>query len=164
MRSFISEVLQHLESSSRDISKCTFILPSKRAGLFLKELIKTQLTPPSFLPEIFSIEEFIEELSNLRNLSTIEVLFEFYTLYRDVTPAKEAEPFGRFSRWASIIVQDFNEIDRNLIATGKIFKYLDAIDDINHWSLDPRPTKMIKGYLKFWEKIELYYNRNYLRI
>ena len=159
MRSFISEVLQHLASSSRDISKCTFILPNKRAGLFLKESIKIQLTPPSFLPEIFSIEEFIEELSNLRNLSTIEVLFEFYTLYRDVTPAKEVEPFGRFSRWASIIVQDFNEIDRNLIETGKIFKYLDAIDDINHWSLDPRPTKMIKGYLKFWEKIELYYNK-----
>ena len=159
MRNFISEVLQHLASSNRDISKCTFILPSKRAGLFLKESIKGHLTAPSFFPEIFSVEEFIEELSNLRNLSNIEILFEFYSLYRGVTPAKEVEPFGRFSRWASIIIQDFNEIDRNLIATDKIFKYLDAIDDINHWSLDPRPTKMIKGYLKFWNKIELYYNK-----
>ena len=159
MRSFISEVLQHLVSSNRDISKCTFILPSKRAGLFLKESIKTRLTAPSFLPEIFSIEDFIEELSNLKSLSTVEVLFEFYNLYRDITPIKEVEPFGRFSRWASIIIQDFNEIDRNLIPTTKIFKYLDAIHDINHWSLDPRPTKMIRGYLKFWEKIELYYNK-----
>ena len=159
MRNFISEVLQHLASSNKDISKCTFILPSKRAGLFLKESTKAHLKAPSFLPEIFSVEEFVEELSNLRNLSTIEVLFEFYSLYREITPDKEVESFGRFSRWASIVIQDFNEIDRNLIAPGKIFKYLDAIDDINHWSLDPRPTKMIKGYLKFWEKIEIYYNK-----
>ena len=152
MRNFISEVLQHLASSNRDISKCTFILPSKRAGLFLKQSLKTNLNAPSVLPEIYSIEEFIEELSKLKIIDNIESLFEFYNIYKGLTPLKELESYSRFSSWASVILQDFNEIDRNLIPPNKIFNYLDAIHDINHWSLETAPTRMVKNYLKLGMK------------
>ena len=158
MHSFIDNVVRQVISSQKKISKCTFILPSKRAGLFLKQSIKTNLKGPSILPEIYSIEEFIEQLSQLKNIDNIEALFEFYNIYKDLTPLKDLEPFSRFSRWASVMLQDFNEIDRNLIPPNKIFNYLDAIHDINHWSLDSTPTKMVKDYLKFWKKINLYYN------
>ena len=60
MHSFIDNVVRQVISSQKKISKCTFILPSKRAGLFLKQSIKTNLKSPSILPEIYSIEEFIE--------------------------------------------------------------------------------------------------------
>ena len=158
MHSFIDSVVKEVISSQKKISKCTFILPSKRAGLFLKQSLKTNLNAPSILPEIYSIEEFIEELSRLKIIDNIEALFEFYNIYKSLTPLKELEPYSRFSSWASVILQDFNEIDRNLIPPNKIFNYLDAIHDINHWSLDTAPTRMVKGYLKFWNKINLYYN------
>ena len=158
MHSFIDTVVKRIISSQKKISKCTFILPSKRAGLFLKQSLKINLKAPSILPEIYSIEEFIEQLSQLKNIDNIELVFEFYNIYKDLTPLKDLESFSRFSRWASVILQDFNEIDRNLISPNKIFNYLDAIHDINHWSLDSTPTKMVKDYLKFWKKINLYYN------
>ena len=135
MHSFIDNVVRQVISSQKKISKCTFILPSKRAGLFLKQSIKTNLKGPSILPEIYSIEEFIEQLSQLKNIDNIELVLEFYNIYKDLTPLKDLESFSRFSRWASVILQDFNEIDRNLISPNKIFNYLDAIHDINHWSL-----------------------------
>ena len=158
MYGFIDKVIERILSSEKKIHKCTFILPSKRAGLFLKQSLKTNLKAPSILPEIYSIEEFIEQLSQLKNIDNIEVLFEFYNVYKNLVPLKDLETFSRFSRWASVILQDFNEIDRNLISPNKIFNYLDAIHDINHWSLDSAPTKMVKDYLKFWKKINLYYN------
>ena len=157
MHSFIDSVVKEVISSQKKISKCTFILPSKRAGLFLKQSLKTNLNAPSVLPEIYSIEEFIEELSKLKIIDNIESLFEFYNIYKGLTPLKELESYSRFSSWASVILQDFNEIDRNLIPPNKIFNYLDAIHDINHWSLETAPTRMVKNYLKFWNKINLYY-------
>ena len=157
MHSFIDSVVKEVISSQKKISNCTFILPSKRAGLFLKQSLKTNLNAPSVLPEIYSIEEFIEELSKLKIIDNIESLFEFYNIYKGLTPLKELESYSRFSSWASVILQDFNEIDRNLIPPNKIFNYLDAIHDINHWSLETAPTRMVKNYLKFWNKINLYY-------
>ena len=65
MHSFIDNVVRQVISSQKKVSKCTFILPSKRAGLFLKQSIKTNLNGPSILPEIYSIEEFIEQFNGV---------------------------------------------------------------------------------------------------
>ncbi|HCL08212.1 MAG TPA: PD-(D/E)XK nuclease family protein, partial [Flavobacteriaceae bacterium] len=158
MHSFIFEVLKKLISKGYVISQLTFVLPNKRAGLFLKKELAKQATPPIFLPEIISIESFVEEVSQLKQLNNIEALFEFYALYASTTPRKETEPFDRFSKWATIVLQDFNEIDRHLVDPTKIFKYLSAIQEINHWSLDPNPTDMIKGYLRFWKQVGRHYD------
>ena len=85
MHSFIDSVVKEVISSQKKISKCTFILPSKRAGLFLKQSLKTNLNAPLVLPEIYSIEEFIEELSKLKIIDNIESLFEFYNIYLNHT-------------------------------------------------------------------------------
>ena len=158
MHSFIFEVLKKLISKGHDISQLTFVLPNKRAGLFLKKELAKQATPPIFLPEIISIESFVEEVSQLKQLNNIEALFEFYAIYTSTTPSKETETFDRFSKWATIVLQDFNEIDRHLVDPTKIFKYLSAIQDINHWSLGPNRTDMIRGYLRFWEQVARHYD------
>jgi len=157
MRSFIYDVLQRVKSQGDDLSKHTFILPSKRAGVFLKHELAKQLDKPQFLPEIISIESFVEELSQLKPVNTLEILFEFYTIYTTVTPEDEQDGFDRFSKWAPTVLQDFNEIDRYLIEPTTIFNYISAVQEINHWSLDPNATEMMKGYLHFWKKIRVYY-------
>ena len=157
MHSFIFEVLKKLISKGHVIPQLTFVLPNKRAGLFLKREIARQVTPPTFLPEIISIESFIEEVSQLKQLNNTEALFEFYALYVSTTPREDAESFDRFSKWSSTVLQDFNEIDRHLVEPTKIFKYLSAIQEINHWSLDPNPTKIMKGYLRFWKQVARHY-------
>jgi len=157
MGSFISDILKELKNQEKDFSRLTFILPNKRAGLFLKQELSNYIDKASFLPEICSIESFIEELSQLRKISSIELLFEFYSVYKNLTPKDKVEPFDQFSKWATIVVQDFNEIDRYLVSPPKIFDYISEVQKMNHWSLDPNPTKMIKGYLYFWQQIKEYY-------
>ena len=159
MTSFIYDVLKDLEIHSKDVSKLSLILPNKRAGIFLKmEWSKLNKTT-GFLPEIIAIETFIEELSQLRFLSNTELIFEFYEVYLELTPLKERDSFDSFSKWAPIVLQDFNEIDRYLIPQNQIFEYLSAIQEINHWSLEPNSTPLIKGYLSFWKKVHTYYTK-----
>ena len=159
MTSFIYDVLKDLELHSRDISKIRLILPNKRAGLFLKSEWASISKTTGFLPEIISIEHFIEELSQLRLLSNTELVFEFYKVYLELTPSHERDSFDSFSKWAPIVLQDFNEIDRYLIPQEQIFEYLTAIQELNHWSLDANATPLIKGYLSFWKKVDSYYSR-----
>jgi len=159
MTSFIYDVLKDLETHSKDASKLSLILPNKRAGIFLKmEWAKLNKTT-GFLPEIIAIETFVEELAQIRLLSNTELIFEFYEVYLELTPINERDTFDSFSKWAPIVVQDFNEIDRYLIPQHQIFEYLSAIQELNHWSLDSNSTPLIKGYLSFWNKIHTYYTK-----
>ncbi|MBN4070674.1 PD-(D/E)XK nuclease family protein [Olleya sp. AH-315-F22] len=157
MTSFIYDVLKGLKKKEVNISELTFILPSKRAGLFLKNELSKAYSKTLFSPIILSIEEFVEELSQLKQLSNIELLFEFYGVYLTVSSKESLDTFDAFSKWAQILLQDFNEIDRYLIPQEQIFNYLSAIQDLNHWSLENNQTLLIKNYLSFWGKLNALY-------
>jgi len=157
MASFIHDVLIHLQQKSVDFSQLTFVLPSKRAGTFLKHDLSRVSTKPLFSPVIISIEEFVEELSQLQKIPNLELLFEFYEVYCLTTPEDQRDNFDSFLKWAQILLQDFNEIDRYLIDPKHIFDYLSAIKDINHWSVEENQTPLIKHYLSFWKNLNSYY-------
>ncbi len=160
MVSFIHEVIIDLQSQKANLSKITFVLPSKRAGLFLRETISKLVDETIFAPDILSIEEFVEKISNYQYALNAELLFQFYESYLKHTPEKDREPFDKFSKWATILIQDFNEIDRFLIEQDKVFEYLSAIKEIEHqhWSLDESPTQYVQNYLLFWKRLKLYYH------
>ena len=157
MANFIFNVLEDLKKNGENLSQITFILPSKRAGLFLKHQIHKVIDDTIFSPEIISIEDFVEEISHLKTLSNTELLFEFYNTYSALTKANARDSFEVFSKWAQILLQDFNEIDRYLIPQKNIFDYLSAIQDLKHWSLEPNKTEFVKNYLSFWNKLHEYY-------
>ncbi|MCL8008234.1 PD-(D/E)XK nuclease family protein [Gelidibacter japonicus] len=158
MRSFLKEVIDDIQKKELDISQLTFILPSKRAGTFLKDILSHSISKTTFAPEILSIEEFVESLSDLSYASNTELLFEFYLVYTQLTPEPQRDTFDQFSKWGQLLLQDFNEIDRYLIDPDHIFDYLKSIKELNHWSLSEQQTPYIKNYLAFWNRLKIYYN------
>ncbi len=157
MISFISQVLQELLKQPTHISNLTFVLPSKRAGAFLKKEIGNLVKKPVFSPKVLSIEEFTENVSQLKSIDSVTTLFEFYAVYKACTPKDQTEDFENFTNWAQTLLHDFNEIDRYLISPEAIFDYLSEIQDINHWSLHEEKTDLVKNYLLFWKKLPEYY-------
>jgi hypothetical protein len=157
MISFIKSVLVDLQKKHLKLEDLYFILPSKRAGVFLKHHLSTLIVQPIFAPQILSSEEFVEELSGLQNLPNTDLLFRLYETYKALTNEEEQESFESFSKWAQILLQDFNEIDRYLIPQEHIFDYLNAIKELHHWSLDPDQTDLVKNHLKFWKQLKNYY-------
>ena len=143
------------------LTDTTIILPNKRAKVFLIEALKKQTNNTIFSPEIISIEDFIQDVAGIRTIDSVELLFEFYTVYLKITD-KEPESFETFANWAKTLLQDFNEIDRYLLESDKILNYLENIKEIEHWSVDDtKRTDLIENYLAFWKKLPNYYNSFY---
>ena len=159
MKTFLQEVVDAIHEQEAAISELILILPSIRAGLFLKELIKkTYANQTLFAPEVISIEEFITTLSELQPIDNTTALFEFYNTYLQTHTDQEKEEFESFTPWAQTLIYDFNEVDRYLLDPKDFFNYLSGIKELeNHWYLQPEKTPLVSRYVSFWEKLEDYY-------
>ncbi len=157
MVSFISGVLKELISSEENISETIFILPSKRAGSFLLKELSALGAHHIFAPKVYSIEEFTEVISEAKTVDNTITLFEFYKVYKAITPEEAQEDFETFTAWAQSLIHDFNEIDRYLIDYKKFFNYLADIQDLKHWSIQEPKTELINNYLAFWKSLPAYY-------
>ncbi len=157
MQTFLEETVSKIIKSNVDISSSTFILPSKRAGGFLLNILKKTITKTLFAPKIISIEEFVEELSGITIINPTELLFKSYKIYLKIAPDQEKDSFDIYSTWASTLLNDFNEIDRYLIQPKQFFNYLSSIQDINHWYLKDEKSELIENYLKFWNSLFEFY-------
>lgn len=160
MQSFLEEVVSEVVQEYDSLEDVIFVLPSKRAGTFLRNAIAATTKKTAFAPQIYSIEEFIEKVSGLVYASNTHQLFQLYTTYIKNTE-KEKDNFFTFSKWGQTLLQDFNEIDRYLIDAKKLFSNLASIQEINHWSVQSEKTKMMQDYLDFWNNLDqLYFDFN----
>ncbi|QQX77715.1 MULTISPECIES: PD-(D/E)XK nuclease family protein [Aequorivita] len=157
MLTFLQEALADIKNSLSDISEITFILPSKRAGGFLLNELKKNSDTTLFAPKIWSIEEFIEELSGLKIIDNTELLFKSYEAYLSTDSIKEKEDFESYSTWAITLLNDFNEIDRYLVDHIQFFNYLASIKTLERWGVKEEKTELINNYLQFWESLPGFY-------
>ncbi|WP_273568457.1 PD-(D/E)XK nuclease family protein [Maribacter halichondriae] len=157
MQSFIAEIVDEVLKKEGSIEDLVFVLPSKRAGTFLRNAIAKKANRTLYVPEIYSIEDFVEKVSGLAYASNTKLVFELYQTYLKNTSG-EKESFFSFSKWGQTLLQDFNEIDRHLVDPKAIFGNLAAVQEIGHWSLRTQKTEMMENYLRFWNNIESIYN------
>ena len=91
---FIKNVVQDLIRKKYPISDCTFILPNKRSGLFLKREISRASNKTIFSPLIYDIDEFMSMISGVEKVSETELLFDFYKVYEETTNVDKKESEG----------------------------------------------------------------------
>lgn len=160
MKTFISETLQDILSNTKSLENVKIVLPSKRAKVFVKKELKDKISL-GFFPDILSIEELIEEISEIQQVDNIQLLFEFYNIYK--SEEEQAITFDSFSSWAFTVLQDFNEIDQHLIDANDIFLYIRDIERLKKWSVKGtlNETDLIKNHNFFLQKLNNYYVKLY---
>jgi len=156
MRSFLEEVVLEVCQEHDTFEHIIFILPSKRGGVFLRNALAKTITRNLFAPQILSIESFVEKISGLTLASHTKQLFELYAIYLKITSGEKTD-FYSFSKWASTLLQDFNEIDRHLVDATRLFSNLTDIQEISHWSPEFKRTQMMEDYLLFWNQLQPLY-------
>ncbi len=159
MVTFIQETLADIKKTFSDISEITFILPSKRAGGFLMNELKKDIDKTQFAPHICSIEEFVEDISNLSIIDNTELLFKSYEAYLSTRGILEKEDFESYSTWAITLLNDFNEMDRYLVDPKPFFGYLASIKTLERWGVQGEKTELITNYLQFWESLPDFYEK-----
>ena len=155
MSTFLHKIAQLIKENAGDsTANILVILPSRRASLFLqKELIQVY-GKTIICPDIISTEDLIMELTGFTLVDPLELSIELYRSYQFVYKEK-AEPFEQFLKWSSMLIQDYNEIDRYLIDSKQIFQNLRDIKEIEEWSLAEEPLSPMQiNYLEFMGKLQ----------
>jgi hypothetical protein len=159
MSTFIAKVVEDVFRKQNNYKNLIFVLPSQRSCVFLKEEVLKQLQKSSFLPKIISIENYIQEISTFNLINTTQLLFEFYSIYLETVPKETIEAFDAFSQWATIALNDFNELDSYLVNSTHFFENLRDLKRLEEWFQDKKPSKLALNYLQFFEYLHLFYNK-----
>ena len=161
--SFLDKIAKVLiDSFSSKLSDTIVVLPNKRAKIFLVEALKNQVETNTFSPDIISIEDFIQNIAGIRDIDSIELLFEFYEVYLSITEKTNQQSFELFANWAKTLLQDFNEIDRYLLDPSHVLSYLKDIEDIKKWGIEvENKTPLLEKYIDFWKLLPNYYQSLY---
>ncbi|NIJ43721.1 hypothetical protein FHR24_000160 [Wenyingzhuangia heitensis] len=161
MDTFLAETAKAVIAKQQDLKNTICIVPSERAGIYIKNCFKQELKGQvSFLPKIISIEKFIKEISGLETMDQVSLVFEFFNVYNQEYKGQEPDTFERFIGWATIVIQDFNEIDRHLVNAKEMFSYLTDIQNIKDWSpQNDEETTTVKNYMIFIQDLYIYYQK-----
>ncbi len=154
MDSFLLKIVKSLSKEKGQFEDLVFILPNRRAGVYLKKHLIAEIQETSFFPEIITFDNFVEKISNISKTPALELLVDFYKVYKQNTVLDKIESFDLFSNWARTVLDDFNEIDAYLVDPDAIFSSLKEINELHNWNPD---TTLTKNYLAFFKNLERYY-------
>ena len=124
MKTFLDECIARILKENKDLSKITVILPTKRLCSIFIRLLSKEINSPQFSPNVYSIRDFVSNVSNLSKASKTEEYLYLYSVYKEVFKNNPTEGFENFIKWAPTLISDFNKIDSNMIDSKLIFKDL----------------------------------------
>ena len=156
--SFLDAVASRLISQEAPLHRCTVLLPSRRAALFLRQALARQLRKPTLAPAIYTSEEWVLAGTGLTLLPGAALLFELYESYQHTQ--SQPESFDQFIRWGSTLLEDLNEIDRHLVDAPQLFAYLADVKHIENWDPQqntPEEAQLLQQFLRQWTELPALY-------
>ncbi|MFM7024173.1 MAG: PD-(D/E)XK nuclease family protein [Flavobacteriales bacterium] len=159
MISFLGKVAKHIhDNHAGNTENLCVVLPSKRAGLFLKKEIAKIFNKTIWSPFILSQDDFIQEICQAKIISSFELTLHFYSVYKDLPSDVEKDDFNEFLNWAPALLNDFDSIDRHLVDPAKFFGYINESRALEVWNVGGEPlSDFQKDYLRFWKNLYQYY-------
>lgn len=152
-KAFLHRVADYiLENHEHNLSKILIVLPSQRAGLFLRRTLAEKIDRPTLGPQIMMVDQLASKISGLNKADSLTLQFELYNCYQEVFSA-DADPFDEFVRWSSRLLQDYNEIDRHLINAKDLFANLTDAKALERWGVEADTPEMIEQFLSFWRRL-----------
>lgn len=154
MEAFLQNLATHIVSAhGENFSRLCLVFPNRRAGLFLKQYLSRMIGKPVWLPDIYTIEDFVIYKSGLSLSDPLSLIVRLYKVYKSLEKEK-AQPFSGFVPWGNMLLSDFDEIDQYQADGKKVFAYIDEIKALQHWNPDGKPlTEFEKSYLVFFNSL-----------
>ncbi len=98
--------------------------------------------------EFFTVEKFLERISGLKILDNHFILLYFFQFLK-----KDDSFFKNFFDWGPKVLNDFQNIDINIIDVEHFFYSIISVERIKSWNFNISENK--ENF--FWEKIREYY-------
>ncbi len=154
---FINQLAAYIKEKDFDLRALTIILPSERATRYLVEALLSVYGKPIFSPEITTIDRWVKKHS-LPIIDNTRLLITLYQMFRETEEGKN-ESFEEYMNWGSMLLSDFDDIDRYMLNHDQVFKNLKAIKELESWKIDEENySASQKKFMEFWDRIPKYYN------
>lgn len=154
MKSFLDLVVDDiLKTYSEDFSEMCIVFPTRRAGLIFRKKFAARLPKPAWAPSVMAIQDFISTLSPVPIAEDIELLFELYEVNKHYHPETS---FEKFFHWGEMMLNDFNEIDLQLVPADKLFSNISDLKRIEtEFGLGEEDAERIAEFWKNFSGKEL---------
>lgn len=152
---FLSRVVKDLTAKlGNDLSDIAVVLPSRRSRLFFNSYLGTLSKHPVWAPEYLTMDELFREFGNSDIGDDIKLVCELYFAYKEAYETqyhkKMEETLDEFYSFGEILLNDFEDIDKNLVQAQSLFSNLQDLnrlkDDFSH--LKEEQITTISQYFK----------------
>ncbi|MBL0343247.1 MAG: PD-(D/E)XK nuclease family protein [Bacteroidetes bacterium] len=146
MITFIDTIIEQIDQQfGTDYRKVCVIFPTRRACLIFRKRLAEKQEKPVFAPGILGIGDFVNKHSSLQIADEIPLLLALYDVYKKHWPDQD---FGKFYPWGQMLINDFDEIDKQLSETTRIFTNISELRKIEAAFLpDADSMKWINEFL-----------------
>ena len=164
MQPFLERSAEHIFSkhTKSQLSKVCIVLPSRRGVLYFKQALARLSDVPFLAPDVLAVDDFVMEMTGLRQIDQVALLFELYDIFREID---STVVFERFMTWASTLLNDFDKIDQYLVDAKALFSYMSEAKALERWQMqlgESQKDKNLKTdrtdrYFKLFENIYTVY-------
>lgn len=128
--SFLEIVAEDLLAKSNgDLSRYTIVFTNKRASLFFNKSLARISDKPLWSPKYTTISELFRSLSHLQLADRIKLVCELHKSYTEITQSDES--LDHFYSWGELMLSDFDDIDKHLQESSKIFTLLKDLHELD---------------------------------
>ena len=148
MLTFLEEVVAHIdENQLSSLHTQAYIFPTRRACTYFVRYLKSRFKSiPFLLPEILTIQEFIYRYSSYTIAEELNLLLDLHEIHQRI--AEYNQPLEKFLPWGKLILKDFDECDKYLVDTQKLFSLLNEQKSLEDFSfLDEELRTYIEQFL-----------------
>lgn len=119
------------ERFGNDMSGITIVFPNKRASLFLNEYIASVANGPVWAPSYMTISDFFQKESMLKAADQILLISLLHKVFVKCTGFQN-ETLDQFYGWGKMLLADFDDIDKNMGETDKIFTLVSDLHQLDN--------------------------------
>ena len=164
MQTFLERSAKHIyaKHNHAQLSKVCIVLPSRRGVLYFKQALAKLSDVPFLSPDVLAVEDFIMEMTGLRQIDQVALLFELFDVFKEIDPNIV---FEKFMTWASTLLSDFDKIDQYLVDPKALFSYISEAKALERWQMqlgesqkgNNMKTARTDRYFKLFENIYTVY-------
>lgn len=160
MTAFVNQIAHYLKNSEVPLQNWVVILPSERAAHYVQRALFEAYQQPIFAPKIQTIHRWIQGLTEPTILDKTRLLLTLYEVHQQKETGEPAIVFDEFLHWGTMLLADFDEMDRYLIDSNQLFRNLSDIKELESWNVEDGKTLSAsqQRFLEFWDRLPGYYH------
>ena len=126
---FLNQIISELLKQNKDLSEYNLVLPGKRPVVFIKQILKEKQYS-GFLPNFFTIEDLIKEISEKQSVQGISLWLFAFEIYREIQPN---EDFANFLKWFPTLLKDWDDMLKFSQSDKAVLEYMFDEERIKNW-------------------------------